>query len=693
MRSPVTLLVALGTLTCAARLTAAEPFLIEKPDTFKTLVNPNCSHCIDEAKRRANDLRDDDPVLAWTRGYSDGGAVPLRFFLNPYRVVSDSYAVFVYDPDAGFARGFAPGFTFRFHGWRNGIMVMKDARDGTLYSCLSGVAFAGPKKGHRLATVPTLTTTWGDWLKRYPHAVAYQMFEKYRPTELPTKPHPDSVKSRPATTDPRLNPDEPVLGVRVGDTTRAYPLGAWARSQWYAEFVTDELAGQKVVVMWQTGTKTAAAYKPVAHPPRKYKPPHPDKDGVSPPDPGVPAAPGGPADLQPVELEVVSLKSGPALVTKGGTNADSWDIAGRCQDGRYKGWALEPVDAVQCKWFAWAAEYPETEVYGQVAKKPGPKPGKAMKEVAGAAEFLRVLPKPFATLKGVDPKTRTVSLLIDGEKVAKVWPVEPDAEIKVNGWWGRLEQLKTGQRVWAWLKLNRDRQPVAVAMLADESSEWDLHGRFRTVAKEQFPAAEVEAKRSEQKAWLRKRWESEGLPGAVAFAHVFSGELDVMLDHEAIRWGRGLKTGDVVHLQAGPPIRAVVKSVAPWRERTQVRLVVGELQGADLAAGQRVHLKVPTPSRDVDESPYPPDLGRPRSKAERQEWFLTSTYCVCTVGKDTCTGMFYTLASCNPNGCGAPGALRQQVGELIDAGKTDREIWDLLLKERGELMTKPHLLP
>src|SRR5947209_13197852 len=99
---------------CAAP--AAEPTLIVKPDAFRTLVNPNCSHCRDEAKCRAADLRADDRVLCWTRGYSDGGAIPIRFFLNPYRVISDSYGVFVYDPDAGFARGFEPSYEFTFHG-------------------------------------------------------------------------------------------------------------------------------------------------------------------------------------------------------------------------------------------------------------------------------------------------------------------------------------------------------------------------------------------------------------------------------------------------------------------------------------------------------------------------------------------------------------------------------------------------
>src|ERR1700676_5229180 len=173
----------MGSLLCVVACTSSageKPALVAKPDAFTTLVNPACSHCRDEAKRRAGELKDADRVLCWIRGYSDGGAIPFRFFLAPYRVISDTYGVFVYDPDAGYARGFAPSPDFRFHGWRNGVMVMKH-KDGTLYSCLTGLAFAGPKKGTRLQPVPTLVSDWGFWLKRYPDTVAYKMFDKYKP--------------------------------------------------------------------------------------------------------------------------------------------------------------------------------------------------------------------------------------------------------------------------------------------------------------------------------------------------------------------------------------------------------------------------------------------------------------------------------------------------------------------------------
>jgi hypothetical protein len=132
---------------------------------FGSLLHPNCSHCAIEDHRRATELRADDRVVCWIQveadGYTNDGAVPIRFFLNKYRVLSDGWGVFVYDPDAGYARGFAPaGDEFRFHGWRNGVTVMQ-GKDGTLYSGLTGIAFEGPKKGSRLKPEATLVTVSG----------------------------------------------------------------------------------------------------------------------------------------------------------------------------------------------------------------------------------------------------------------------------------------------------------------------------------------------------------------------------------------------------------------------------------------------------------------------------------------------------------------------------------------------------
>jgi RNA polymerase sigma factor (sigma-70 family) len=203
------------------------PRLIAKPEAFPTLVGPACSHCRDEAARRAGELTANDRALCWVRGAYHGGAIPLRFFLNPYRVISDKYGVFVYDPDAGYARGFAPSLEFRFYGWRGGVLVMRH-QDGTLFSGLSGRAFAGPRRGSRLQPVPTLVSDWGFWLRGYPNSLAYRMADKYQPVALPTKVHPDSCHSR-GSDDKRLPVTTPILGVVEGRHARSPRSPCWPR--------------------------------------------------------------------------------------------------------------------------------------------------------------------------------------------------------------------------------------------------------------------------------------------------------------------------------------------------------------------------------------------------------------------------------------------------------------------------------
>jgi hypothetical protein len=403
---------------------------------------------------------------------------------------------------------------------------------------------------------------------------------------------------------------------------------------------------------------------------------------------------------------------------------------------------------------------------GEEACHEGDKP--ADDEVAGKAEVLRGMPKKFAAFRGADAGRGKVTLLLEeklnGEQEAAAWKVHADAEVKVHGWWGRLEDLEEGDRVWAWFDVDRDKHPRSIILLADEVSEQDIHGlrpsfeaagiEKRTLtlrsaagqlrvlklaedielkgaadgydvsprdpAKGRQPALRLragdkvfaqtageslrwlagaeglEALRSAQRAKQRARWRDEGLPGVVAFLHPLSGEMELMLDHEGMRWGRSLKPGEAVNVRAagpgGAPLAAVVRDVWPWRERTRLRLVMGGVDQGELALGQRVGLLVPEPAPEVEASELPPDLDRPRTREERLDWFLASVYCTCNVGGDGCTGMFYTQASCNVNKCGMPRQVRARIAELIDSGKKDAEVFQAVKEWRGEMLFKPHLL-
>lgn len=719
------------------------PKTIVASDRFPTLVNPNCSHCVDEAKRRGSELTPTDTVLCWIRGYSEGGAIPFRFFLNPYPVISDSYGSFVSDPYAGFARAYGPWYHYRFHGWHGGVMLIKDTKDGTIYSALSGVAREGPKKGTRLKAIPSLVTNWGDWLQQYPQAVAYHLYPKYQPVDVLPIDAEQAAKSR-GKTDERLPEAMKVLGVYTGKSAKAYPLSLISEKQ----LLHDAVDGMNMIILWQAATGTAAAYLPIASPPGKYKAPHPNKDGISPIEPL-------PKELR--EERTLTLRHQPDEKNKNAPYVDAethsrWDVTGRAVSGKLKGWTLQWLDSVQVKWFAWAMEYPETAIYGQSEKpataaattpiESSKKLNEQVKAISGTAEFLKSVPKRMAKVVQVDVKKHTITLVVDadvssrqpsantnkevkptepeqvfyhtipGEKIIVVppsklttrlpspyrrkidsdgeqtWPLTSDAEIKHHGWWGRLDQFHAGDRVWVWFKTNRQGQPVAISMLMDEKSANDMHGTG--------DLAVLEPLRQAQRQYLRTRWSHEGIPGTLTFTHLFNGELDVVLDHETMRWARSLKTGTEVQLispENQPPINGLVKFVQPQRERTLARLVVNGKDQADLKIGDRVHVKMPTPPASIEKSPYPPDIDNQRTKDERIEWFLASIYCTCGVDKDTCTGHVYTLSCCNPNGCGMPNDMRKKLGVLIDQGLTDRAIFDQLLKIHGPLLVKQHLKP
>ncbi len=311
--------------------------LILRPNAHRTLVNPQCSHCVDESRRRAGELRDDDRILAWTRGKYDGGGIPYRFFLVPYRVISDTYGVFVFDPDAGFARGFEPSLDFTFCGWRKGVMVMKH-KDGTLYSTLSGRAFAGPRAGDRLKPIATVTTNWGYWRSAYPGSVAYQMLDKYQPIAIPAAASQDSLRSR-APLDARLPASEEVLGVEIDGRARAYRLSDLEST---GGVLVDHLAGQDFHVLWYAPTRSAAAYAPTI-------------------EESSPAA--------RVSLDFESQRMAAPFTDR--KTKSHFGIEGRAHDGPLEGKTLRWIDSVQCRWFAWAAEHPQTEIYTR-ARANGP---------------------------------------------------------------------------------------------------------------------------------------------------------------------------------------------------------------------------------------------------------------------------------------------------------------------------------
>ena len=299
--------------------------VLAKPNLFKPLTEPPCSYC--STQHRKGVIRNDDRVIAWLRGAHNGGAIPLRHFLSVPRVINDTYGLFFYDPDGGYVAAYKKDYGYRFYGWRRGVMVVQGP-DGTLWSALRGVAFQGTKRGQCLERIPSMVTTWQHWLMLHPESTAYDLFDgrKYQVAPLPTVLS-EEAKTSMGEVDARLEPLTPVLGVEVEGQTKAYALDGLSERACF----TDTLADESISVFWYAPTGSAVAFS---------------------------------SRLENRQLtfyaDDISPETAPFKDRETGTR---WTLAGRGVDGPLRGKELRWLNSIQCHWYAWIAENPETRLY------------------------------------------------------------------------------------------------------------------------------------------------------------------------------------------------------------------------------------------------------------------------------------------------------------------------------------------
>ena len=297
--------------------------LLDEP--VAPITEPPCSYCSTQHMKSL--IQGDDRVIAWLRAAHNGGAFPLRYFLAGPRVVNDTYGLFFYDPDGGYVAAYEKDYGYRFHGWRNGVMVVI-GKDGTLWSALTGKAIEGPQAGKQLTRIPSLVTNWNYWLMLHPESTTYDLFDgtKYNSTPLPQGMSSQASESL-TQMDDRLESRQPVLGVEFSDSQRAYPLPI---DQDRACFL-DEVDGEAIAVFWYGNTKTAAAFN------RELN-----------------------GRVLTFYADEISPESAPFKDKETGTR---WSIAGRGIDGPLRGQELTWAKSIQCRWYAWASEYPQTTVF------------------------------------------------------------------------------------------------------------------------------------------------------------------------------------------------------------------------------------------------------------------------------------------------------------------------------------------
>jgi len=185
---------------------------------------------------KAGFLKPDDRVV----GVAHAGAAkayPLRI-LNWHEVVNDTIgtvAVAVtYCPLTASAVVFdrtvnARLLTFGVSGllYQSNVL-MYDHQSESLWSQLLEEAVTGPSTGTRLRTLPSVTTTWADWHSRYPATLVLSPHTGHV-RDYARDPYADYHDSEHVMFpvrhfDARLPAKEKVVGVRVGNLSKAYTL-------------------------------------------------------------------------------------------------------------------------------------------------------------------------------------------------------------------------------------------------------------------------------------------------------------------------------------------------------------------------------------------------------------------------------------------------------------------------------------
>src|SRR5205807_2539744 len=150
--------------------------------------------------------------------------------------------------------------------------------------------------------------------------------KKYPTAELPLEMSAEAKQNR-GRVDPRLNPMTLVMGVETANQTKAFPIETNAERACYM----DVIAGDPVAVFWYKPTRSAIAWSGRL----EERTLHFYADSISP-------------------------ETAPFKDKETGTR---WTLAGRAVDGPLKGKELTWVNGVQCRWYAWSAEYPQTQLY------------------------------------------------------------------------------------------------------------------------------------------------------------------------------------------------------------------------------------------------------------------------------------------------------------------------------------------
>lgn len=209
-------------------------------------------------------LRDRDVVVGFVNG-AEARAYPIRI-LNWHEVVNDTVAgqavAVTYCPLTGSAVAFDR--TVGDHVLTFGVsgrlylsnVLMYDHQSESLWSQLAQAAVTGSMTHTALRALPSDVTSWRDWRTRYPHTLVLSI-DTGHARDYSRDPYASYRTSSDIMfpvnhNDTRLSSKDVIVGIRVGQTSKAYPVARLPNGD-----LVDEFAGQRFRVNWDRAAQRA----------------------------------------------------------------------------------------------------------------------------------------------------------------------------------------------------------------------------------------------------------------------------------------------------------------------------------------------------------------------------------------------------------------------------------------------------
>ncbi len=210
---------------------------------------------------------------------------------------------------------------------------MYDRQTHSLWSHITGEAISGKPQGKVLKPLPSTQTTWKEWKKANPTTLLLSKddgsgrryerdpYEDYyqNPSKIGLSPRKRS--------DSRIPPKDKVLGVKIGEEAKAFPL------RYLGDFsiLNDQLSGIGIVVIYSKEKQTAVVFD---------------------------------RTLNGEVLSFEKEEEAGNLYMRDKETGTLWlALTGEAVKGRLKGKSLRQIPSMVSFWFAWIDYFPDTKAF------------------------------------------------------------------------------------------------------------------------------------------------------------------------------------------------------------------------------------------------------------------------------------------------------------------------------------------